>query len=466
MKKQQINNRNAIAYVLKNFPKISETFITSEIYRLEQAGVDLRLFVIKPPSEDIKHAVVEKIRAKRFYLPGTTSLSKSSLFQWLNLHFRDFSKGVLRQIKKHPLRTLSAAKFAFVQAVRARKGYWAFPRKVYLKEFLQAAVIANQIQKNEEIGHIHGHFAHGATTVTWMVSIMTGLKFSFTAHAKDIYLESLNPAGLLPRKMDAAEFVVTCTKANQIHLKGLSKTTVHCLYHGLNAEFASLLDSEPIGVFAEKEHLQVLAVGRLVPKKGFDILIEACRLLAERKVEFKVRIVGESGEHETKLRELIKKYSLSEKIELTGAMTQKKLFSEFHKADVFCLPCRILENGDRDGIPNVMVEAMSCGLPVISTDISGIPEIIKSGENGLLIPPEYPKALADSMESIHADGEFALRLARGGLKTIKDRFNGGVSVEKLATLFDLALRTRNGQPNMSSQKRLDELSTSNAITRS
>lgn len=436
---RQLNEENGggkIAYILKNFPKLSETFIASEIYRLEKLGVNLKLFVIKPPTENLKHSVVEKIEAEKFYLPATESLSENSLFRWLKMHFGDFKKGLINVLKSRPKQTVKAAKFAFAQAVRARKGFLAFPRKLYLKEFLQACAIAEQILKDKEIRHIHAHFAHGATTVACMVSIITGLKFSFTAHAKDIYLESLNPAGFLRRKMDAAEFVVTCTKANQTHLESLSKTPVHCLYHGLNAEFSDLLKDESAVKIPRNGHLRAIAVGRLVPKKGLDVFVEACGILQKRNVNFKAQIIGDGDEIKPKLNELIEKFGLQNSVKLTGAMTQNELFGEYHKSDVFCLPCRILENGDRDGIPNVMVEAMSCGVPVISTDVSGIPEIIKNGENGILVKTENAEAIADSMQKIYNDRFYAEELATEGLKTVKENFDGDTTAQKLKELFE------------------------------
>ncbi|MEZ5425068.1 MAG: glycosyltransferase [Pyrinomonadaceae bacterium] len=422
-----------IAYILKNFPKLSETFIASEIYRMEKLGADLKLFVIKPPTENLKHDLIEKIKAPRFYLPATESLSEMRLVKWLKIHFKGFRDGLFNVIKRKPLAVLKAAKFAFVQAVRARKGFFAFPRKVYLKEFLQAAAIADQILRDGNIRHLHAHFAHGATTVAWMVSIITGLRFSFTAHAKDIYLESLNPAGLLGRKMDAAEFVVTCTQANRKHLQSLSQTPVHCLYHGLNTEFAGLSGKRSGG---DGGRLRALAVGRLVPKKGLDVFVEACGILQKRQVNFMAQIVGETGELEPKLKSLIEKHKLQEAVTLTGAMTQNSLFREYNRADVFCLPCRITENGDRDGIPNVMVEAMWCRVPVISTAVSGIPEIIRNGENGLLVETENPIELADSMQRIHEDKFYAERLGEAGRRTVQKNFDGDISARKLKKLLD------------------------------
>ena len=424
-----------VAYVLKNFPKLSETFIASEIYRLEQLGVELKLLVIKPVSESTQHAVVAKIKANPHYLPATTSLSETSLAKWLMLHLPDFWRSFFSVCRRNPLGILRAARFGALQSVRARRSFFGLPRKIYLKEFLQASVIAEQIIADKDVNHIHAHFAHGATTVAWMTAMMTDLPFSFTAHAKDIYLESLNPAGLLARKMDAAQFVVTCTEANRSHLQTLSRTPVHCLYHGLTVDFTDLLRSQQPNTHERNGHIRALAVGRLVEKKGLDTFVEACGILRQRKVNFEAVIVGESGDAESKVRRYIDANGLSEHVQLAGAMPQTRLFAEYRRADVFCLPCRILENGDRDGIPNVMVEAMACGVPVITTNVSGIPEVISSGRNGLLVEPDNPTALADSLQRLYVDKALSARLSIAALETVRERFDGEEAARKLAKLF-------------------------------
>lgn len=427
--------KGKVAYILKNFPKLSETFIASEIYRLEQLGVDLKLLVIKPCGDDARHAVVARIKERPYYLPATTSLSETSLFKWLKLHLPDFRRSVAAVCKQNPGGVLKAARFALFQSIRARRSFFGLPRKVYLKEFLQAAAMAEQIIPDKDVKHIHAHFAHGATTVAWMAAMMTDLRFSFTAHAKDIYLESLNPAGLLARKMDAAQFVVTCTEANRSHLQALSKTPVHCLYHGLTVDFSELLNESQTVRHERNGHIRALAVGRLIEKKGLDTFVEACGILKERKVNFEALIVGESGDAEAKVRRYVESNRLSAHVQLAGAMPQTRLFAEYRRADVFCLPCRILENGDRDGIPNVMVEAMACGVPVVTTNVSGIPEVIINGRNGLLVEPDDPTALADSLEKIYLDKSLSARLSNAGLETVKERFNGEISARKLAEMF-------------------------------
>ena len=429
------NGKGTIAYVLKGYPRLTDTFITSEVYRMEQQGLRLRVFVIKPCTEPVPSDLLDKIAAKPVYMPDTTSMSKSSLFKWLSANLKHFMPSLRRVIRKHPLGILRAAGAAFAQAVRARKGFLAWPRKVYVKEFLQSVMLADMLEQAGDVSHIHGHYCHGATTVTWFASMMTKLPFSFTAHAKDIYLPSLNPAGLLRRKMDAARFVITCTDANRDYLENLgSKTPVHCIYHGLNAEFCNIMKEQP-SARATNGHFRVLGVGRLIPKKGFDILVQACAILQQKRVPFEAVIVAEGGEHEKEIRRLITTNGLQNSVLLPGPMSQTQLFDEYRKASAFCLPCRVLENGDRDGIPNVLMEAMAVGVPVVSTPISGIPELIHDGVNGLLVPSEDPSALAEAFLRLTDDTRLAADLSRNAQETIEARFNGDKLAAHMASLL-------------------------------
>src|SRR5215813_4722743 len=213
------SGRGAIAYVLKGYPRLSDTFITSEIYRMEQQGLRLRLYVLKPCDGEQYCEDAERVSAKPFYMPATTSMKATPLLQWLSLHLRDFLPSLRRVGRWSPAGIARAGRAAWAQAVRARSDFWAWPRKAYLKEFLQAAMLADQLREAGDVVHIHAHFCHGSTTVAWLASIMTGIPFSFTAHAKDLYMPRLNPAGLLRRKMDAARFVITCTDTNREFLQ-------------------------------------------------------------------------------------------------------------------------------------------------------------------------------------------------------------------------------------------------------
>lgn len=436
MNSARTTTQGTVAYVLKGYPRLSETFITSEIYRLEQLGIPLRLAVIKHGDEPAaSNGLSRKIKARPDYLPQTSSLSQTSLGRWLRLHLGDFVPALRSVAVAQPRGFVRAALVAFFQAVRARRKFFSWPRKLYLKEFLQAVWIARLVLETADVQHIHAHFCHGATTVAWFVSIITGLPFSFTAHAKDIYCESLNPAGLLRRKMRAARFVVTCTDANREHLLKIEPAAdVRCIYHGLNAEFTGLL-SDSTRSPQHNRKLRALGVGRLVPKKGFDVLVEACAILKRRGFDFETVIVGEHGEHELDLRKQIKALGLKDNVRFTGPLEQSRLYVEYQNADVFCLPCRVLENGDRDGLPNVLMEAMACGLPVITTPVSGIPEIIENGLNGTLVPPNDPHALADAIQRISSDRLLARNLGRAGRMTVLERFDGDRTALELAALF-------------------------------
>jgi glycosyltransferase involved in cell wall biosynthesis len=425
-----------VGYVLKGFPRRSELFIASEIHRLEQTGLELRLFVIKPPDEEETHDVVGRIRARPEYLPPATSLSGVPLARWLRDNLPGFAPALRRTARRHPLGLARATALACAQAVRARRGFFAAPRALYLKELLQAVALADQLGSGPRVRHLHGHFAHGATTVTWLGSVITGIPFSFTGHAKDIYEPSLNPAGLLPRKLRAAQFVVTCTEANRAHLLALAPDArIHRVYHGLNADFAELLRGSGERVNAGPA-LRLLSIGRLVEKKGFDLLVDATAVLASRGVQVETRIVGEDGDAAAGLRERIEGLGLGSRVTLVGPLGQAAIHAELERASLFCLPCRVLGSGDRDGIPNVLVEAMAAGVPVVTTDVSGIPELVQDGQNGVLIEPGDAERLADSVLELHRAPAFAARLGAAGRRTVAERFDGNALASALHELFE------------------------------
>ena len=181
--------------------------------------------------------------------------------------------------------------------------------------------------------------------------------------------------------------------------------------------------------------MRVLGVGRLVEKKGFDVFVEACALLAQRGVAFEATIVGEEGDHGDEVRRRIVDRGLEDRLALAGPKTQAQLLDEYRRADAVCLPCRIVDGGDRDGIPNVLVEAMACGVPSVTTAISGIPELIEDERNGLLVAPDDPEAVAAALIRIHTDRELAERLSRAARATVRERFDGDRLTDELAALF-------------------------------
>jgi glycosyltransferase involved in cell wall biosynthesis len=426
----------AVAYVLKGYPRLSELFIASEIYRLEQAGLPMRLYVLKPRDEDVRHAVVDRIAARPLYLPDATSLREQPFASWLRANLPAFAPSLRRTLRRRPLGLLRAAAAAGAQSVRARRTRWSAPRKLYVKEFLRASALADVVLDDPEVDHLHAHFAHGTTTVTWLAAMITGLPFSFTGHAKDVWAPSLNPAGLLRRKLLAASFAVTCTEANRRRLEDVApEARVHRVYHGLNADFAVLAQSTNGRPVPTDDVVRVLAVGRQVPKKGFDVLVRACALLAAEGVDVELVVVGENGEAGPQLQRLVAELELDARVRFRGPSTQVELLREYRSAAVFCAPSRIVADGDRDGIPNVLMEAMASGVPVVATDVSGIPELVQHGVNGLLVTPDDPRSLAAAIGSLARDRALAQRLGAAGRATVAEHFDGERLTRELAGLF-------------------------------
>jgi glycosyltransferase involved in cell wall biosynthesis len=434
------DGERSIGYVLMGFPRVSETFIASEIHRIEHAGTRVRLFVIKPVEErerDLRHPVVDAIVAEPEHLPDTTSLA-APLHRWRPRHLRPFIPALRRTARRRPLGVARAAATALAQAARDRRTPLSGPRKIYLKELVQAIALADRLLDTPDVAHLHAHFAHGTTTVTWHAARITGLPFSFTGHARDIYAPELNPHGWLRRKLLAARFAVTCTAANQRHLKRIApEADVHLVYHGLGADFARLV-AEPAPAPPADGTLRVLGVGRLVAKKGFDLLVEACAVLRRRDVSFQALIVGQDDKHGDEVRRRIARLDLHDRVRLSGPMGQEDLLREYRLASALCMPCRLLDN-DRDGIPNVLVEAMAAGTPVVATGVSGIPELVAHEVNGLLVSPEDPEALADALLRLHRDPELAARVARTGRDTVRERFDGDRLARRLTELFEEAV---------------------------
>jgi glycosyltransferase involved in cell wall biosynthesis len=422
----------SIAYVLMGYPRISELFIASEIARMEQQGTRLRLIVLKPRDEDTHHPVVDRIDAEPVYLQDFTSLSDRSFVRWLWENVAEAFGPIRRVAVRHPFRLARTAGWAAAQAWRDRRG-WR-PRTMYLKEWMRAAAVADELSRGDSVTHLHAHFAHRTTTVTWWAAHLMNLPFSFTGHAKDIYQTEQNPHGLLARKMRAAEFVVTCTDANRRHLEGIAPgRPVHVMYHGLNADFARLLaDAPPV---ERPEGLRIISVGRLVGKKGFDVLVDAIAMLVDDGVEVTAVIAGEPGSEGEAIRRQVTAAGLDDRVEFLGTLSQAELFAEYRRSSVFALACRITDDGDRDGIPNVLMEAMAAELPVVSTAVSGIPELIDDDVNGLLVPQEDPVALADAIWRLAKDPALSDRLARAGAATIAEHFDGEALARHMARLF-------------------------------
>ncbi len=430
---------HCVAYVINGYPRLSETFIAHEIHQLERAGLRLRLFSVKREAEALTHPVVAQIRAPLAYLPDASSLSGMTMGRWLADNLPAFWSANARVARRHPLRyarTLAAA-LAMCWRYRRPVSEGGGARKVFVKELLQAGHIADAIEEAGDVGHLHGHFCHGVATITWFVSRLTRIPFSFTAHAKDIYQAELNPGDLLERKLAAARFVATCTCANASVLRARHARPgeVHAIYHGLDTDWFSPAQAARVEAFPV-----ILSVGRFVEKKGFDHLIEACALLKQAGVGFRCVIVGERGSAYESIDALIRKRDLADCISLRSAVAQDALREIYREAWVFALPCQVMDDGDRDGIPNVLAEAMAMGVPVVSTRISGIPELIDDGVHGLLVEPRDPRGLADALTKVLQDRVLHAALVRAGRQRICERFDSRRTTLALRALFVAQLR--------------------------
>jgi len=421
-----------VAYVLMGYPRLSETFITQEIHLLETLGARLRLFAVKHGDTGQMHDNVSRIRAPLTYLPPVTSLSGTGLLPWLARNLPRYWAAHARVARRRPAAWLATLGSVIAMTWRYRPTWHAAPRKVFVKEFLQAGFVADRIAAEGTATHLHGHFCHGATTITWFASRMTGLPFSFTAHAKDIYQSDQNPGDLLSRKLAAARFVATCTDANRRHLEPLSPRPglVRTIYHGLDTRYFA-----PPAVRVDGDVPTILAVGRLVEKKGFRYLIEACAVLRSAGCRFRCAIVGEAGDQRPVIETLLAMHGLADVVTLHGPVTHDALRQRYSDAAIFVLPCLVAADGDRDGIPNVLAEAMAMGLPVVTTGVSGIPELVRAGCDGVIVDDRDASALANALNDLLQDPARRRRLGEAARSRVLEVFDARTTTVSLRSMF-------------------------------
>lgn len=313
-----------IAYLLKMFPRFAETFILNEILELERQGVNLHIYSLKRPNESFRQGKLNLVHSKVTYVPEPIAISPQLWIRNLSSMIPIFREN-LRLFLRTPNRYL-----------RAWHVCYKFEDKRVRKRFLAAGYIAQSLLKNG-IEHLHAHFANDPATVAHLVYLLSGIPYSFTAHAKDIYL---SPREDLQHKIHLARFVTTCTKYNQKYLQEIATngTPIYTIYHGLDEQmfFQSPEKFNPSGGYSPL----ILSVGRLVEKKGFDTLIRACGLLRDWQVSFRCEIVGE-GPMAKYLKGIIAQLQLNKKIEVLPFLPQERLVKKYLQAAVFALPCQI-----------------------------------------------------------------------------------------------------------------------------
>jgi len=287
------------------------------------------------------------------------------------------------------------------------------------------------INREYKLDHLHGHFAHSPTSVTMFAAVLADLPFSFTAHAKDIYTSQQQQ---LREKIDRAEFVVTCTGYNDDYLKKiatLTTTPIYRVYHGIDT---SLFHSQGARIACSPPY-NLLTVARITEKKGLPTLYQALARLRDKGIDFRHTLIGD-GDDRDKILELINELNLSDRCSWLGAQTHKEVLNHFRKSDLFILSCQIAKNGDRDGIPNVLVESLAMGVPAISTDVSAIPELIRDNLTGKIITPENSKAMADAIENLLRDSVLRQTIMAAGKKQVKEHFDNTRLTAKLGDIFE------------------------------
>ncbi len=406
-KRMRNSNQPKIVYLLDNFPVLSETFIQQEALILEHQGLLLRLFSLSEPSAS---------KSAEGAWHGQTPVTYISHQSKLNL-----LAIAVRRFLKTPGRFLRTGILTFVHDY-PWSAIWCLLCGAYVSEKIE----------QQGITHLHAHFASRAASVAQVVYLLTGIPYSFTTHAYDIYLSRKSA---LAYKMGMARFVITVSAYNQQYLEKLVDqrigTRIHCIYLGVNLDsFPSNANIAPTSGTVPL----ILAVSRLVEKKGLLYLISACHILKNQGYDFICRIVGEGPQRrilEHKIREL----ALTDSVELLGAATHKQVIKMYQQATTVTLPCIVAKNGDRDGIPIALVEALYMGVPVVSTPVSGIPELISEEVNGLLVPPQDSRALAAALALLLDDPLLRCRLARAGRETVLERFDMAQNAQRLMRLF-------------------------------
>jgi len=401
-----------LGMILKGYPRISETFISNEILLLERLGFSIHIFSMRHPRETFSHRSVKAIQAPVDYLPQTL-LAPLPKFLFYNA----------KLAAKRPRHYRQALELAVRRFRRTRKS-------ATIKHLFQAGYLVNRLLPKSGVTHFHAHFAHSPTSVAMFASLLSGLEFSFTAHAKDIYTSDPRQ---LREKIGKAKFVVTCTEYNRSHLAALAdgaSTPIHRVYHGIDISlFAGGNGSAP-----PEPPYRILTVARMAEKKGLPTVYNALRILKDRGIHFRHVLIGDGDDRDAILG-LIDQLGLTDDTEWLGTQPHDVVLEQYRRADLFVLGCRQAENGDRDGIPNVFAESMAMGVPVVATRLSAIPEIIDDGRTGLMVEPEQPEALAKAMIRLLTDGGLRRTVVDEARQRVTRHFDNTKLVMDLADIY-------------------------------
>jgi glycosyltransferase involved in cell wall biosynthesis len=407
-----------VAIVVKGYPRLSETFIAQEILGLERRGVDLRIVSLRHPTDRARHPIHGEIAAPITYLP-------EYLWQEPLRALRAW-----RRARKMP--GYRAARAAFLADLKRD------PTPNRIRRFGQACVLAAEL--DGAISRLYAHFLHTPGSVARYAARLLGLPFSLSGHAKDIWT---TPDWDLAAKLRDAAWTVTCSESAADRLRALApEKAVDVIYHGLDLARFAPGEREPSqrDGSAGDDPVRLIVVSRAVEKKGLDLLLAALATLPP-SLAWRLTHVG-GGPDLPALRRRATSLGIAERVAWHGAQPQTRVLAELQQADLFVLPSRVAASGDRDGLPNVLMEAQSQALPVVTTQLSAIPELILDGETGLLVPPEDTGALTDALRRLIGDPRLRGTLGRAGAQRVRARFDCEPWLDRLAARFEPSPRAR------------------------
>jgi glycosyltransferase involved in cell wall biosynthesis len=417
----------SIAVILKGYPRLSETFIAQEIRELECRGLDITIISLRHPTDTQIHPIHSEIQAPVIYLP--------------------------EYLYQEPWRVLKGlASAACKPSFFALCGTWLNDLRrdcslSRIRRFGQALVLARELP--DKVQHLYAHFIHTPTSVTRYAASLSGHTWSASAHAKDIWTI---PAWEIKEKLDDMQWLATCTQANTDYLQSLADEPkkVNLVYHGIDftrfnhkaknddggdrsGDDNGNESSNESGEHPTTTPVQIISVGRAVAKKGYDNLFNALsRLPKDLNWQF-IHIGG--GSLQSTLKQQVEQLHLQDRVQWLGALPQEQVLQHYRQADFFVLASKVVGDGDRDGLPNVLMEAQSQGLCCLSTNISGIPELIINGETGLLVEQNDEAALQDALHTLIGDSALRQKLGTAGYQRVTHQFSVNSGIDQLMELF-------------------------------
>ena len=396
-----------IGLVLKGYPRLSETFIAQEILGLERAGLDLVIVSLRHPTDRARHPIHSEIAARVLYLPEY--LHQEPLRVW---------RGLWQAVRERRLGRVWAAFYRDLQRDLSRNR---------VRRLGQALVLARELPA--DIDGLYAHYLHTPASVARYTAMLRQLPFAISAHAKDIWTI---PDWEVREKLQDAAWLTTCTSMGFRHLRALAPDArLHCLPHGVD------LDRLPAPACccrrpdrAADRPVELVTVARAVEKKGLDVILDALARLPV-DIDWRWRHVG-GGPLLPELQRRARKLDIAERVTWSGALPFDAVLDVLRGADLFCFAPRIAADGDRDGIPNVLAEAMSQGLPVVTARAGAVDEIVVEGETGLIVPPDDAAALAEAITTLIRDPARCAAMGATGRARIEAEFAAGPGIAEIA----------------------------------